>query len=160
MKPRPAKLNEAKCDQLMELFYKVYDHTQTIQAQKYDIVSKCDAATREHNTLKAQKEKIEESMAGQMQDLNEQQAKNKALYTDNSNTLSSIITNKRQSEKTYDDIIALIDKKIEQIKQKAIVPATSSSSKKDDSNQTDGSKNRVPLSARDSDHLKQLQNVK
>ena len=103
-------------------------------------------------------------MAESMMDLNEQDAKNNALQSDNGMTLSSMVSTKRNSEKVYKDILGLIDKKIAKIKQKAIIDSYHNRVPKDAKdydpdllkNEPGDNPNetRVPLSAKDSDHLK------
>ena len=63
--------------------------------------------------MTAKKEEAEASMNESLSSLNEQQAKNKVLYSDSSQAVSSIVMSKKRSEKVYDEVLTLIDKKIE-----------------------------------------------
>ena len=80
-----------------------------------------------------------------------------------------ISESKRKSEQVYDSIMTLINRKIDKIRQKAFlggsVDHSSSSAAKDTDSyesaaEAKGSSSRLPLSAKDSDLLKQLTNVR
>lgn len=82
-----------------------------------------------------------------------------------------ISESKRKSEQVYDTIMTMINRKIDKIRQKAFLGQDSASATEsaaandrvanaDAKNSTKGSNSRQPLSAKDSDLLKQLINVR
>ena len=81
-----------------------------------------------------------------------------------------ISESKKKSEQVYDSIMTLINRKIDKIRQKAFLggsadQSSSAAAKDTDSHdssaaETKGNSSRLPLSAKDSDLLKQLTNVR
>lgn len=81
-----------------------------------------------------------------------------------------ISESKKKSEQVYDSIMTLINRKIDKIRQKAFLGggsadhSSSAAAKDTDSYESaaeaKGSSSRLPLSAKDSDLLKQLTNVR
>ena len=81
-----------------------------------------------------------------------------------------ISESKKKSEQVYDSIMTLINRKIDKIRQKAFLGggstdnSSSAAAKDTDSHESaseaKGNSSRLPLSAKDSDLLKQLTNVR
>ena len=64
------KINEeAKCDQLMELFYRVYDELQKLQNQKNEFERRISALHDEQNDLIRQQKEIQQQLAEQRGEL-------------------------------------------------------------------------------------------
>lgn len=95
-------------------------------------------------------------------ELKDQHAFNQQIGSENMERVLGISESKRKSESTYDAIMTLINRKIDKIRQKAIIQSGSSSSGQGDSSKNAASaRNRnASLSTKDSDLLDQLINVR
>ena len=80
---REKHFQETKRDQLMELFYRIYDETSRLTGQKTEFEKRSLELTAEREELIKQQEKIAASIYGSRSELNDQHAFNDQLNSSN-----------------------------------------------------------------------------